>query len=76
MSDEEKNVLFSNYGKNEEECVYAVKSIYKKLDIRQKYLDYSAATYANICDDIENEKSGLPSEIFQDFLDAIHKRSK
>ena len=76
VTNEDKNILFHNYGKEDEENVKIVKEIYSKYEIRQKYLDYSVSTYESICQDIENNKSGLPAEIFQDFLDKIHKRSK
>lgn len=76
VSVEDKENLFENYGKDDKENVKTVKDIYNKYNLRQKYLEYSASTYASICLDIENDKSGLPAQIFQDFLDKIHKRSK
>merc|ERR1719204_3064208 len=66
---EDKKILLDSYGKEDEMSVKTVKDIYSKYELRQKYLEYSAATYASICLDIENDKSGLPAQIFQDFLD-------
>ena len=75
-SEEQKAILFSHYGNSDEASVATVKSLYSTLDVRQHYLDYSVQAYKNICGIIENDKSDLPAEIFQDFLDMIHKRSK
>jgi len=75
-TEEDKEELFRSYGKEDEESVSIVKLLYLKYGLRRKYLEYSATTYASICSDIDNNKSGLPVEIFQDFLDKIHKRSK
>ena len=76
VSEPERELLFSNFGKSDDASVAAVKELYDKLDVRQKYLDYSCEVYKNVCQDIEEDKSGLPANIFQDFLDKIHKRSK
>jgi farnesyl diphosphate synthase len=73
---EDRDLLLDNYGRKEENCVATIKRIYRTLDLQGKYLEYSTKIYKDICKEIEDDKSGMPPQIFKDFLDKIHARSK
>lgn len=74
--DGQKEVLMSNYGKENVESVSRVKAVYKELEMERRYYQFADTIYKEICDMINSDTAGLPPLIFKDFLDKIHKRSK
>jgi len=73
---EQLSTLYTHYGKSDDHSVAIVKELYRTLDLQQCYLTYANSTYQEITAVIAECKVGLPKEIFQGFLDKIHKRSK
>lgn len=73
---EQLNTLYTNYGKSDAHSVTIIKELYKALHLEQCYLTYADTTYREISAGIAESKVGLPLEIFQGFLDKIHRRSK
>ena len=65
----------ANYGKKDKECVAAIKKIYVDLQLEEKFKEYEAQTYKNLCSAIEEQKV-LPKEVFMTFLDKIYQRQK
>ena len=71
-------ILKSNYGKDDPECVKRVKNVYGELNLRQLYYDEESKQFKKISQLIDEteKKSKLNSKIFTIILNEIYKKNK
>ena len=75
-SKKQQELLIESYGKDDEQAVRRVKSLYKDLDLENVYLDYEQKSYERLNILIENVDELIPSAVFRDLLLKIYKREK
>lgn len=64
-----------NYGRDCEESIQAVKSLYKDLNLEQLFHEYEAQSYEELNLLIQSQDL-LPRAVFTDLLQKIYKREK
>eukprot|EP00878_Enallax_costatus_P031017 GHUV01033844.1.p1 GENE.GHUV01033844.1~~GHUV01033844.1.p1 ORF type:complete len:193 (+),score=70.64 GHUV01033844.1:173-751(+) len=74
-SEEQKQIIKSNYGQKDPAAVARVKEVYQQMGIAAKFEAYEAESYAKLTSTIE-EQSLLPKQVFTSLLKKIHKRQK
>lgn len=77
--EEDRKVLYENYGRKEVEKERKVKEVFEKVGIRREYEEYERQVYLDIKGMIESKvtSSGeLKREVFTNFLEKIYKRTK
>lgn len=72
---DQKQVLESNYGKDDAAAVAAVKALYKDLNLEAAFREYEDAVHADLVAEIEGQ-SAVPAGVFMPLLAKIFKRSK
>ena len=77
-SAEQRKVLEENYGRKDKECERKVKVLYQELELEGVYKAYEEKRVGEIREKIAavDESEGLKSEVFEEFLRKIYKRSK
>ena len=76
-SEEQMELLKSNYGKEDEECVKKVKDLYNALDLQEVYRNYEEESFKSICELINSHKNGgFPKDLFFFLVMKIYKRDK
>ncbi|KAK4337069.1 hypothetical protein RND71_043699 [Anisodus tanguticus] len=76
-TNDQKEILYENYGIDNEDCVQKVKEIYKELNIEKLFKDHEDQLYKElmvlfnrIC-----EQTNLPESIFKFQVDNLYKRN-
>lgn len=72
---EQRKILETKYGKPEEECIEAIKSVYKEMDLEAEYKAFEAQRHAEIMDLI-NKVDKMSKDVFLMLVNKIYKRSK
>jgi len=72
----QRDVIERNYGKDDEECIGKVKSMFEELALADVYAAYEAKVYDDINQLIESASGEIPKEIFVSLLGKIYKRSR
>ncbi|KAL6618860.1 hypothetical protein ACP70R_033999 [Stipagrostis hirtigluma subsp. patula] len=76
-SDEnQKRILFENYGKKDPSCVAKVKTLYKELNLEAVFQEYENESYKKLIADIEAQPSVAVQNVLKSFLHKIYKRQK
>ena len=65
----------SNYGKDDETAVQAIKGLYKELQLEEAFREYEHDSYQKLCSEISKQDQ-LPEGVFKLLLNKIYKRSK
>jgi farnesyl diphosphate synthase len=75
---EQRTLLKSNYGKHDNDCIAAVKSLYADLKLEDLFLKYESTSYAEIRGLIDSVSvsTSIPSSVFNALLTKIYKRAK
>ncbi|OMO83798.1 Polyprenyl synthetase [Corchorus capsularis] len=73
---DQKQVLYENYGKPNQECIARVKELYKILDIEGAFLEYEKQSHEKITKTIEAHPSEKVQAVLKSFLKKIYKRHK
>jgi farnesyl diphosphate synthase len=64
-----------NYGREEDECVQAVKQVYRDLGLHDEFKKYEEQLYSELMQKIAQQEQ-VPKPLFTNMLDKIYKRSK
>jgi farnesyl diphosphate synthase len=75
-NNEEKEILFKNYGFDDVEKVTNIKNLFKKLDLQQKFLDYEELQINHILELVDDIKDLINPTIFKNLLNMFSKRKK
>ncbi|EAY75519.1 hypothetical protein OsI_03423 [Oryza sativa Indica Group] len=72
----QKHILFENYGKPDPECVAKVKDLYKELNLEAVFHEYERESYNKLIADIEAHPNKAVQNVLKSFLHKIYKRQK
>jgi farnesyl diphosphate synthase len=73
----QREALHAHYGRHGEEHVAAVKALYAELKLEEAFLEYEAASHAELTGLIATAAgSGVPAAAFTMLLEKIYKRAK
>ncbi|XP_016439077.2 farnesyl pyrophosphate synthase [Nicotiana tabacum] len=75
-NEEQKKLLYENYGKDDPACVAKVKALYNDLKLEDVYLEYEKKTYEKLINSIEAQPSKAVQAVLKSFLAKIYKRQK
>ncbi|KAK9269112.1 hypothetical protein L1049_000881 [Liquidambar formosana] len=75
-NEEQKKLLYENYGKTDEACVAKVKELYKVLDLQGVFVEYESKSYEKLVKSIEVHPSKAVQAVLKSFLAKIYKRQK
>lgn len=75
-NEEEKKLLYENYGKADPACVAKVKALYKDLDLQGAYTEYESRSYEKLTSFIEAHPIKSVQGVLKSFLEKIYKRQK
>ncbi|KAF8696140.1 hypothetical protein HU200_037032 [Digitaria exilis] len=72
----QRSILFENYGKSNPTCVSKVKGLYKKLNLENLFHEYERESYSKLIADIETQPNEAIRNVLMSFLHKIYKRNK
>jgi farnesyl diphosphate synthase len=75
-NEEQKKLLYDNYGKEDPACVAKVKELYKTLKLEDEFAEYERESYEKLIKDIEGHPSKRIEALLKSFLAKIYKRRK
>ncbi|KAM3743908.1 hypothetical protein ACB098_06G011600 [Castanea mollissima] len=75
-NEEQKKLLYENYGKADQACVEKVKELYKVLDLQGIFVEYENETYERLLNSIESHPSKAVQAVLKSFLSKIYNRQK
>nr|QEV81831.1 Farnesyl pyrophosphate synthase [Prunella vulgaris] len=75
-NEEQKQILYENYGKEDPSCVDKVKDLYEALKLQDEYLEYERTSYEKITNLVESHPSKEVQAVLTLFLGKIYKRQK
>ncbi|KAK9133906.1 hypothetical protein Scep_013434 [Stephania cephalantha] len=75
-NDDQKNLLYDNYGKEDKGCVEKVKKLYHDLDLEGVFAEYESKSYEKLISSIEGHPSEAVQAVLKSFLGKIYKRQK
>ena len=68
-------VMQASYGKDDEDAVAAVKSVYRELDLSAVFAEYEQDSYEKLMRVI-SQQTVVPAKVFTGLLEKIYKRKK
>ncbi|KAL4618526.1 hypothetical protein ACB092_06G017100 [Castanea dentata] len=75
-NEEQKKLLYENYGKADQARVEKVKELYKVLDLQGIFVEYENETYERLLNSIESHPSKAVQAVLKSFLSKIYNRQK
>ncbi|RLM93144.1 farnesyl pyrophosphate synthase-like [Panicum miliaceum] len=72
----QKRILFENYGKSDPVCVAKVKDLYKELNLEEVFREYESESYNRLIVDIKAQPNKAVQNVLKSFLHKIYKRDK
>ncbi|KAI5674655.1 hypothetical protein M9H77_15019 [Catharanthus roseus] len=75
-NEDQKKLLYENYGKEDPACVAKVKELYHDLKIKDIFLEYESKSYQKLIKDIEAHPSAPVQSVLKSFLAKIYQRQK
>nr|AHG54251.1 farnesyl pyrophosphate synthase 1 [Aquilaria sinensis] len=75
-NEEQKKVLYDNYGKDNAENVAKVKALYNELNLKGVFEEYESKSYERLVGAIEAHPSKAVQSVLKSFLGKIYKRQK
>ncbi|KAF5781306.1 putative transferase [Helianthus annuus] len=75
-SEEQKQILYENYGKKDQACVAKVKELYHTLNLQGVYEEYEKKTHEEFMNLIESHPSNVVQAVLKTFMGKIYKRQK
>ncbi|CAO1945680.1 unnamed protein product [Urochloa humidicola] len=76
VDENQKSILFENYGKPDPACVAKVKDLYRELNLEEVFYEYERESYNKMIVDIEAHPNKAIQSVLKSFLHKIHKRNK
>ncbi|KAK1583463.1 hypothetical protein Q3G72_024019 [Acer saccharum] len=73
-NDEQKKLLYENYGKADQACVAKVKELYNTLDLQALFTQYESESHEKLIKSIEAHPSKAVQAVLKSFLAKIYKR--
>uniref|UniRef100_A0A7C8ZUK5 (2E,6E)-farnesyl diphosphate synthase n=1 Tax=Opuntia streptacantha TaxID=393608 RepID=A0A7C8ZUK5_OPUST len=75
-NDEQKKLLYENYGKQDPTCVAKVKQLYNELNLKDVFVEYESQSYERLVKSIEAHPSTAVQAVLKSFLAKIYRRQK
>ncbi|CAL5402614.1 unnamed protein product [Camellia sinensis] len=75
-NEEQKKLLYENYGKDDPTCVAKVKELYEALNLQGVFAEYESKSYEKLVKSIEAHASKAVQAVLKSFLAKIYKRQK
>ncbi|KAK2640015.1 hypothetical protein Ddye_027810 [Dipteronia dyeriana] len=75
-NEEQKKLLYENYGKADPACVAKVKELYNALDLQGVFTQFESKSYEKLIKSIESHPSKAVQAVLKSFLGKIYKRQK
>ncbi|TXG68070.1 hypothetical protein EZV62_009345 [Acer yangbiense] len=75
-NDEQKKLLYANYGKADQACVTKLKQHYNALDLQAVFTQYESESHEKLIKSIEAHPSKAVQAVLKSFLAKIYKRQK
>ncbi|KAM4092100.1 hypothetical protein ACB094_06G011500 [Castanea mollissima] len=75
-NEEQKKLLYENYGKADQARVEKVKELYKVLDLQGIFVEYENKTYERLLNSIESHPSTAVQAVLKSSLSKIYNRQK
>ncbi|XP_059666741.1 farnesyl pyrophosphate synthase [Cornus florida] len=75
-NDEQKKLLYENYGKEDPSCEAKVKELYKVLNIQGVFEEYESKSYEKLINSIGAHPNKAVQALLKSFLAKIYKRQK
>ncbi|CAO1947812.1 unnamed protein product [Urochloa humidicola] len=76
VDENQKSILFENYGKPDPTCVAKVKDLYRELNLEKVFCEYERESYNKMIADIEAQPNKVVQSVLKSFLHKIYKRNK
>ncbi|CAO2166084.1 unnamed protein product [Urochloa humidicola] len=76
VDENQKSILFENYGKPDLTCVAKVKNLYGELNLEKVFYEYERESYNKMIADIEAQSNKVVQSVLKSFLHKIYKRNK
>ncbi|CAI7859489.1 unnamed protein product, partial [Closterium sp. NIES-53] len=73
---EQRQIIESNYGKKDEKCVAVIKQLYTEMKLQDAFAEYEKESHASITAAIAQVESAPLREALTSFLKKIYKRQK
>ncbi|KAJ8770302.1 hypothetical protein K2173_013256 [Erythroxylum novogranatense] len=75
-TEEQKKLLYDNYGKTNPANVAKVKALYNELNLQAEFAEYERKSYEKLITSIEAHPSKAVQAVLKSFLAKIYKRQK
>lgn len=75
-NEEQKKLLYENYGKDDAACIAKVKALYNDLKLEEVFLEYEKSCYEKLTSSIAAHPSKAVQAVLLSFLGKIYKRQK
>ncbi|KAA8523531.1 hypothetical protein F0562_009954 [Nyssa sinensis] len=75
-NEEQKKLLFENYGKDDPACVAKVKELYKVIKLEGVFAEYESKSHEKLVNSIEAHPTKAVQAVLKSFLGKIYKRQK
>ncbi|QCD77318.1 farnesyl diphosphate synthase [Vigna unguiculata] len=75
-NEQQKKVLYDNYGNADPENVAKVKALYDELNLKGAFEEYESSSYEKLVTSIEAHPSKAVQAVLKSFLAKIYKRKK
>ncbi|KAK1562618.1 hypothetical protein Q3G72_014892 [Acer saccharum] len=75
-NEEQKKLLYENYGKADPACVAKVKELYNALDLQGVFTQFESESYEKLIKSIESHSNKAVQAVLKSFLGKIYKRQK
>jgi len=76
MTSEQRTLLETYYGKEDEESETQIKDLYRSLELPEKFAAQEQSSYEDICQQIDACADMLPKVMFTRILKKVHGRKK
>ncbi|KAI3991510.1 hypothetical protein MKX01_006812 [Papaver californicum] len=76
VNEDQKKVLYENYGKVDPACVAKIKALYDELDLKAVFEEYESTSHKKLISSIEEHPSKAVQAVLKSFLGKIYKRQK
>lgn len=75
-NEQQKELLYSNYGKRDQARIQTVKQLYNELDLKNVYAEYQDSTCTTLFSEIDSLSDHCPKNSLRNILQLLQNRSK
>jgi farnesyl diphosphate synthase len=75
-NEDQKRIIYENYGKDDPACVAKVKAIYNEINLKGAYEEFESKSYEKLVISIEGHPNKAIQAVLKSFLAKIYKRQK